>query len=230
VESHASEFRLYTQAGTHSVLSRLRYPADAEAGAAGDSITVSLVTGEESVLYFTGEVYRAATRGAYRELLLTDSFKKLRDTEFTAAYRKEKAAAILDDLLSACGISEKSVTCPDAELARFSTQTLPARMVLDLLVDALEQHNFPGLRYFFDEADTFHFGTLEDSGKNEGEAAAFETGKNVLRAGTGWIEILPLPIRHSRTVTFDGVEMVTTKTDLVVSGKECRATLWLEAA
>ncbi|MDR1149956.1 MAG: hypothetical protein LBK66_15145, partial [Spirochaetaceae bacterium] len=133
VDKRPSEFRLMTQAGFHSVAARLRYPADSGIGKAGDEITVSLAQDNNSGLYFTGTVYSANTRGAYRELLLTDSYKKLCDTNFAAAYRKEKAAAILDDILGAAGITEKSVTCPGVELARFSTPAIPARMCIDLL-------------------------------------------------------------------------------------------------
>jgi hypothetical protein len=71
-------------------------------------------------LYFSGTVYAENTDGAYRELFLADGYKKLCDTGFTAAYRKEKAANILDDMLGAAGITEKAVTCPDVEPARFS--------------------------------------------------------------------------------------------------------------
>jgi hypothetical protein len=230
VDKRPSEFKLATQSGFHSVAARLLYPADSGTGKAGDEITVSLAQDNNSGLYFTGTVCSANTRGAYRELLLTDSYKKLCDTNFAAAYRKEKAAAILDDILGAAGITEKAVTCPGVELARFSTPAIPARMCIDLLIDALKEHGMEGLCYFFDEKDVFHFGTGADTGRNEGGAFSFETGKNILRTGPGWIEVLPCPVRHTRNVTVDGRELETVRTDLTVSRKTARLLLWLKEA
>jgi hypothetical protein len=226
-EERAAQFRLRTHAGLHSVSAKLYFPQSSSAGSPGDDITVSLVSGDKTDLYFTGTIYQADVRGAYRELLLTDSYKKLCDTQFIAAYRKEKAANIISDILDAAGISETSVTCPDVELARFSTQEIPARMALDLLIDALKEHGASGLVYFFDEKDTFHFGALSDTGKNEGEAVSFETDKNILRKGPGWIETLPAPVRHSQAVTVDGKELVTAHSDLFVSRSLSRLTLYL---
>jgi hypothetical protein len=230
VEKWASEFKLVTQAGFHSVVSRLLYPADSDVGSVDDEVTVSLVSGDDTILYFTGKVYSANVHGSYRELLLTDSYKKLCDAKYAAAYRKEKASTILDDILGAADITEKTITCPDVELARFSTQTISAHMCIDLLIDALKEHGAEGLCYFFDEKDTFHFGTAEDTGKNEGEAFAFETGKDILRTGTGWIEVLPRPIRHTQSLTIDGKELLTVRTDLRVSRKASRLTLWVKEA
>jgi hypothetical protein len=208
-------------------MARLLYPAGSDAGNAGDDITVSLLSGDKSDLYFTGVVYSAAAHGRYRELLLADGYKKLCETGFAAAYRKEKAPSILDDILGAAGISEKSVTCPGVELARFSTQTITARFCIDLLTGALKEHGAEGLEYFFDEKDVFHFGTFSDTGRNEGEAESFETGKNITRSGSGWIEVLPRPIRHSRAVTVNGKPLVTAGTDLTVSRLSARLVLHL---
>jgi hypothetical protein len=181
-------------------------------------------------LYFSGTVYAESTDGAYRELFLTDGYKKLCYTDFTAAYRKEKAANILEDILGAAGITEKAVTCPDIEPARFSTQNISARICIDVLINALGEHGAEGLTYFFDEKDVFHFGTKADTGKNEGAAFSFETGKNIVRSGSGLIEVLPCPIRHTQEVTVDGKAMVTTGTDLTVMRYRSRLTLWLGAA
>jgi hypothetical protein len=230
VEKRAVSFRLMTQTGFHSVIARLVYPSDTDVGAIDDKITVSLTSGDKTDLYFTGTVYSVNTHGAHRELLLTDSYKKLCDTEAAAAYRKEKAASILEDILGAAEIAEKSITCPDVELARFSTQTITARHCIDLLVDALGEHGEKGLAYFFDEKDTFHFGKAEDTGGNEGDAFSFETGKNILRSGSGWIEVLPCPVRHTWAITIDGKEMVTVRTDLTVSRSLSRLILWVKEA
>jgi hypothetical protein len=165
--------------------------------------------------------------GKYRELLLADGYKKLFETGFAAAYRKEKAASILNDILSAADIRDTLITCPGVELARFSTQTIPARRCIDLLTDALREHGAERLTYFFDEKDIFHFGTPEDSGKNEGEAECFETGKNITRSGPGWIEVLPRPVRHTRAVTVNGKSFVTVRTDLTVSRLATRLILYL---
>jgi hypothetical protein len=230
IEKRASEFKLITQAGFRSAMSRILYPADSDVGAVGDDITVSLSSDDKTDLYFTGKIYSANVHGKYRELLVTDSFQKLCFTDFTAAYRKEKAANILDDILGAAGITEKSITCPDIELSRFSTQSITARMCIDLLIDALKEHGDEKLNYFFDEKDTFHFGTIDDTGKNEGEAFTFETGKNILRSGSGRIEVLPCPVRHSQAVTVNEKQMLTVRTDFTVSRNATRLVLWLEAA
>jgi hypothetical protein len=206
VDQHAVSFRLRTASGFHSVSARLLYPADSGVGNAGDDITVSLITNNKTDLYFTGKIYSAAKQDSKRELLLTDSYKKLCDGEYAAAYRKEKAAAILEDILGAAGISDTAITCPDVELARFSTRTLPCRQLIDLLIDALKEHGVTGLTYFFDAKDVFHFGTVSDTGINEGEAYSFESAKNILKTGSAWIETLPAPIRHTQKVTVDGRE------------------------
>jgi hypothetical protein len=230
VEKRPSEFKLITHAGINLPLSYLLYPADAGVGNVDDEITVSLVADDITHLYFTGKICSANVHGKYRELLLADGFQKLCRTDYAAAYRKEKAANILDDILGAAGITEKSITCPDVELARFSTQTIPARMCISLLVGALKEHGAEELNYFFDEKDIFHFGTADDSGKNEGETFSFETGKNILRSGSGWIEVLPCPIRHSQAVTVNEKSLVTVRTDLTVSRKATRLVLWLREA
>ena len=230
VEKSASLFNLATQAGFHAVASRLLYPADSDVGTAGYAITVSLIANDEIDLYFTGSVYSANTRNEYRELLLTDDYKKLCGTNFAAAYRKEKAANILEDILSASGISEKSVVCPDVEFARFSTPLVPARKCIDLIIAALWEHGEEGLTYFFDEKNVFHFGTPADTGKNEGRTEHFETGKNILRPGSGWIEILPRPIRHTQEVTVNGKPLITARTDLTISRSSTRMTLFLREA
>jgi hypothetical protein len=229
-DNRPAEFRLMTQAGFPSAQSWLLYPADSGAGTAGDDITVSLASGDKSDLYFTGMIYSANIHGQYRKLYLTDGNKKLCDTLFTAAYRKEKAANILEDILGAAGITEKSITCPGVELARFSTPERAARVCIDLLIDALKEHGAEGLTYFFDEKDIFHFGTEADTGRNEGEAFSFETGKDILRSGSGWIEVLPRPIRHSQAIAVNGKPMLAVRTDLTVSRKATRLILWIKEA
>lgn len=227
VEAYPSKFTLSTQMGFPNVISSILYPADFTEGKTGDEIIVSLLQDDKKDLYFTGTIYSATTHGKYRELLLTDSFKKLCDTDFTAAYRKEKAANILNDILEAAGISETSITCPEVELARFSTQTIQTRFCIDLLINALAEHGEEGLFYFFDEKNVFHFGKVEDTGKNEGETFSFETNENILRSGSGTIEVLPCPIRHTQKVTINGIELLTVGTQLLVSRKLSRLVLFV---
>jgi hypothetical protein len=157
---------------------------------------------------------------------LTDRYRKLCGGEYAAAYRKEKAAAILEDILGAAGISDTLITCPDAELARFSTPTMPCRQLIDLLIDALKEHGFAGLTYFFDARDVFHFGTASDTGINEGEAYSFESAKNILKTGALWIETLPAPIRHTQKISVNGTEVITVRTDVSISGKRSRLALY----
>jgi hypothetical protein len=161
---------------------------------------------------------------------LTDSYQKLCDGEYAAAYRKEKAAVILEDMLGAAGLSDTLITCPDVELARFSTRTMPCRQIIDLLIDALKEHGFTGLNYFFDAKDVFHFGTAGDTGMNEGDAYTFESAKNILKTGPLWIETLPAPIRHTQKVTVNGTELLTVRTDVAISGKRSRLAMYLGEA
>jgi hypothetical protein len=230
VERRAVSFRLMTQSGFHGVIARLVYPSDTETGSVDDEVTVSLTHGERTDVYFTGTVYSADTHGAHRELLLTDSYQKLCDRTFTSAYRKEQAGYILDDMLSAAEIAEKSLTCPNVELARFSTKTIAVRNGIDLLIDALKEHGAERLTYFFDEKDVFYFGTPTDTGKNEGAVETFETGKNMVRSGSGWIEVLPYPIRHTQAVQINGKPMITVRTDVTVSRGLSRLCLGVKEA
>jgi hypothetical protein len=94
--------------------------------------------------------------------LLADGYKKLCETGFAAAYRKEKAASILDDILDAAGIVE-----------------------------------------------------------------SYETGNNIIRSDSGWIEVLPRPIRHSWEITVNGKPLVTVRTELTVSRVSTRLVLSL---
>ena len=226
VERRPVSFRLITFQGQPSVISQLFYPADVESGRAGDKIEIRLVSGMERVLYFTGEVCDAHVRGAHRELLLTDSYKKLL-APFTPAYRKEKAKIILGDILDKAGITKQKIACPDIEIARFSTNTCGMNIVLNLLIDALTSYGFSGLRYFFDAEDTFRFGTIADSAKNEGAVPRFESGKNIIRKGQSWAQTLPVPLRHSQDVTVDGTAFVTYITDLDISQRRSRFRFWL---
>jgi hypothetical protein len=229
-DERPAKFELTTLSGCPAARASLLYPADSDTGNTGDKITVSLVSDGKTDLYFTGEIFDTSVRGAYRELFLSDSYRKLRLTKFTAAYRKEKAANILDDILGSAGISERKTACPSAELARFSTQTISARACIDLLIGALKEHGAENLAYFFDEKDAFRFGTENDSGKNEGEVFNFESAKDILKRGAGWIEVLPRPVRHTQKITIDGKEAFTLRTDLTVSRKTTRMTLWFKEA
>jgi hypothetical protein len=220
-------FRLITDRGLPSILATLDYPADFEGGEPGDTLSIELVQGIERNLLFTGVIYDAHVHGAYRNLRLTDGYKHLCDTPVTPAYRKEKAQVIVQDTLDAAKITEAAITCPAVELARFSTDTISADVCIALLINALMGYGNPGIRYFFDAHNTFCFGTIEDTGKQEGEPYAFETGNDILRTGPGWIETLPRPIRHSQKITIDGTDMITRRTDLMVSPHRSRIKLWV---
>ena len=225
-----SSFSLITDEGFPSVVASLKFPADETKGKTGDPVTVNMTIGTEEYLLFTGEVCSVSVSGRYRNLALTDGYKKLCDTPIIAAYRKEQAKVILQDTLDSAKITETKITCPGVEIARFSTKEIPADSIIEFLIKALEEHNHMGLRYFFDEMDAFHFGTDADTGKNEGDVFKFETGKNILKKGEGWIEVLPVPVRHTQEVSVDGTMLVTRRTHLFVSGNSSRITLWLREA
>ena len=228
VEQRPSCFTLITDDGFPSVEARLQYPQNSEIGNPGDQVVVNLSIGNEKHLLFTGEIYKAAICGACRDLILTDGFKKLCDTLIAAAYRKETAKVILQDALDSAEIDKTSVTCPSVEIARFSTEKIPADMIVKLLIKALEEHGHAGLRFFFDAENKFHFGTAGDTGKNEGKAFEFATGENILKKGDGRIDVLPLPIRHSQKVIVDGEGRMPSRTELRLSGQRSRLTIWFK--
>ncbi|MDR0512954.1 MAG: hypothetical protein LBG93_07615 [Treponema sp.] len=230
IEDYPSSFYLVTDDGFPHVIARLQFPKDVEAGEAGDPVTVNMVSGDDSCLLFTGEIYSVSDHGAYRDLTLTDGFKKLCDTDIAASYRKEMATVILQDTLDDAGIEDTDITCPEVEIARFSTEKIPADKIIKLLIKTLEEHGHSGLRFFFDDKDVFRFGTPEDSGINEGEVFVFETGKNIIRAERNRIETLPFPIRHSQEVIVDGKTFVTKRTELLLSNRRSRLVLWLGRA
>jgi len=225
-----SSFSLITDQDFHSVVASLRFPADMETGKTGDPVTVNISLADEKHLLFTGEIYSAGIHRQHRDLALTDGYKKLYDTLIVAAYRKETASVILQDTLDKAGIDKTAITCPAVELARFSTESIPAYQCIQQLIKALEEHGYKGLRFFFDADNTFHFGTANDTGKNEGNVYEFETGKNILRKGEGWIQVLPVPIRHSQEVKVDGINLIAYRTDMIVSGSLSRLRLWVKEA
>jgi len=230
VEKRPSSFRLITDKGFPSVVADLEYPVAAGIGNTGDKIVLNLCYGDDEYLLFTGEIYDAKDHGAYRNLALTDSYKKLCDTKVVAAYRKEMACVILQDTLDAAGIGETAITCPEVEIDRFSTQEISAEKIILHLIDALQKHGHEGLRFFFDEKDVFHFGKTGDTGKNEGEAFEFETGKSIFWKKGGCIEVVPLPIRHLQKVKVDGTELTAFRTVMFITGYKSRLLLWVEEA
>jgi hypothetical protein len=172
-----------TDRGFPNTVAQLYYPSTVAAAAPDDRVTVSLSDGGEENLYFTGTVFDARPHGEYFDMALTDDYAKLCKTMVCPAYRKEKAAVILKDTLDAAGITAIKITCPEVTVHRFSTVTIPAGECVSLLIDTLKGYGHTSLRYFFDRDNTFRFGTLEDTAKNEGKPYELESGKNVLRSG-----------------------------------------------
>jgi hypothetical protein len=159
-------------------------------------------------------------------LYLADGYKKLCGARITPSYRRETAAAIIADVLDAADIQDRDITAPKVTIDRFAERAVDGADCLDLLIKALEEHGYSGLRYFFDSKDVFRFGTMDDSGKNDGPVYALESGGNIIRRGHGWVEILPLPIRHSQKVSINGLVKTAARTDLVVSGRASRLRVW----
>ncbi|MCL2608515.1 MAG: hypothetical protein FWD94_01230 [Treponema sp.] len=226
-EARPSVFRLVTDREYRTAVASLEFPRDAEVGGKGDPVTVHLSGENGRSLLFTGEVLSAAVTGGLRFLRLADGHAKLCRTAVTAAYRKETAEAILGDALDAAGIGARAITCPAVEVARFSTGTVPADRLIELLVKTLEEHGHRGLRFFFDEADTFRFGTCGDTGRHEGGTYEFRTRRDIVARGEDRIEVLPLPIRHSMPVTVDGTGFWVRRTELRLSGSRSGLRLWL---
>ena len=225
-----SAFSLITDEGFPSTVAHLKFPADETKGNAGDLVTINMLIGTEEYLLYKGEIYSVSTDAKHRSLSLTDGYKKLCDTSIVATYRKEQASIILQDTLDSSGIGDTKISCPSVEVHRFSTKKIPAENIITLLIKALEEHNHMGLRFFFDEKNIFHFGTDADSGKSEGDVFSLETGKNILKKGSGWVEVLPLPVRHTQEITVDGATLITRRTHLNIAGNNSRLKLWLREA
>jgi hypothetical protein len=233
IEQRPSEFRLETEQSNHGVIATLRYPYDdTEQGQVDDPVEVVLSVGENEYLLFTGRIVDIGVNWAYRDLLLSDSFQSLCKVFVTPAYRKEMASVILQDTLDVAGITDTAITCPDVELARFSTDAISAERCIEQMSKALEEYGFLDLRWFFDEGNTFHFGTLSDTGRNEGEVFEFESGDNIFRSGMDycgkWIEVLPLPIRHSQKIKINDVGLLTVRTAMSISARQSRLKVWYE--
>ncbi|MDR3019895.1 MAG: hypothetical protein LBU66_03210 [Treponema sp.] len=229
IEKRPSSFSLITDEGISSVMSVLVFSADSGVGESGDQVKIFLSLDGKEHLLFTGNIMTAGIGGAYRNLVLSDGFSKLIKTSVVAAYRKETAKAILQDTLDGAGIDKTAITCPDVEIARFSTEKISAYLCIKLLVKTLEEHGYTGFRFFFDNEDVFRFGTINDTGKNDGAVYEFTTGKNILKKNDNRIEALPLPIRHSQEVMVDGVKLIVSRTAFTISGLHSRLALFLRS-
>jgi len=227
-EKRLLSFCLTTDECYPNNIALLEYPSGALNSKEGDSVIIQLSVNGETHLIFTGEIDSKTEYRGIEWLTLQDGCSKLYGTAINTAYRKENAKVILQDILEKSGITKKAVTCPDVELARFSTGGTRASRCITLLIKALEEHGHTGLRFFFDETDTFHFGTLNDTGKNNGSVFEFEMAKNILNKGDGWIEVLPLPIRHSQSAVIDRSNFIIQRTELRISGSTSRLRLYYE--
>jgi hypothetical protein len=138
--------------------------------------------------------------------------------------------------ITAPAFTAANVITPVMDMAELNRQvqtspfSVPARRCVDLMIAALWEHGAEGLTCFFDEKDIFHFRTPRDTGKNEGGTETFESGKNIVRSGSGWIEVLPRPIRHTQDITVNGRPLITARTDLTVSRTSTRLRLFLREA
>jgi hypothetical protein len=229
IEQRPSSFSLTTDEGMAASMARIQFPADTETGKQGEEITIRFALDEKEHLLYTGEIFTAQVYEAYRDLRLVNSMYKLILTNQTLAYRKETAKTILQDIVDAAGIKKSSITCPSVEIARFSTNNIPSHSCIYCLIDTLAEHGHPGLRFYFDSEDIFHFGTIEDTEKNDA-VYEFTTGQNIFRKMDNKIEVLPLPIRQSQTVSVDGEQRIVSRSHLAISGSHSRLTLWLREA
>jgi len=225
-KARPSYFGLSTDSSFPDIRSLLEYPAETANCKADDPIEITLTANGESHVLFTGLVYFVSVDRGYCYVTLADGYSNLCCARIKAAYRKENAKVILQDILEKSGITKTAITCPAVELARFSTDTVRAEWGIIQLIKALEEHGHAGLSFFFDETDTFHFGTINDTGKNDGAVYEFETAKNILKKGDGWIEVLPLPIRHSQEIVLDSVQTLVQRTELHISGSTSRLRLY----
>lgn len=212
-------FRLVTDQCLPTAICELEYPSSVQFGKDGDEVVVSLKTPEKTTVLFTGQVYDAKVYGNVRKLSLADGYKKLFDTALSTAYRKEAAGVILSDILDAAGITDRQITCPDVEILRFSHAEKTAVELVASLVETLKTFGFSGLRYFFDAENLFRFGTIDDSAVNTGEALSLETGRTIIEKRPERIMTFPAAFRHSQILEVDGVSLVATRTELVLSAR-----------
>jgi hypothetical protein len=64
----------------------------------------------------------------------------------------------------------------------------------------------------------------------EGEEIELESGKNIVKIGEGYVETLPTAVRHSQTITVNGIAMETYRTELMVSGNKSRLIMYVKEA
>lgn len=194
-------------------------------GKAGDSVIVTL----NDVILFTGEILNVSRIGQYQRHTLTDGGNLLCAASITPAYRKEAASSILSDILDTAGIERKKITVPDVELSRFSSPGISCYTALVRLVETLQEHGYPGLRFFFDADNTFLFGTFADTAKNTDTEYTFSDTTNILAHGKNGIEVFPLPIRHSQVIIINDEKRKTTRTELTCAYPRSRLHIVSEA-
>lgn len=225
-----SLFSLYTDRDLPVVRAALRLPGRITKDFAETQLSVGFrYNGGPSWTAYTGHVMRSYVDRGETALILREAPAKFFDAAISGSYRQEKAPRILSDLLDAGGITQKKVTCPSVMIDRFAFENLPPFLAIGRLVSTLGTYtDISELRFFFDCAGVFRFGTPDDTGKNEGEALSLSDRAGILAERDGALETLPAPLRHSQSFSVRGKTVFATRTWLVSRARHAHLEVWYE--
>jgi hypothetical protein len=227
-EVGVSFFRLLTDRDIPLSLGELRMPGKASTDYADATVAVKFGFRDLATwTAFTGWADRSFFDGRETTLVLRECPKKFTEGEVSLSYRKEAASRILSDILDAGGVSTKKVTVPSVKLDRFAVEKVSPFEAVQKLIGAIGSYEDASkIRYFFDEAGAFRFGTPDDTGKNEGEAVEFDEGAGIIAQGDGVVEVPPAPLRHSQAFTLKGSSVTSFRTRLTASPARSRLEVW----
>jgi hypothetical protein len=221
-------FTLLTIAGTPFIQSKIYIEKNTNCSLE-DEIEVYLgYTNQSEWKVFTGWIECFYESSNMKVAVLRDGTKKFWVDKILESYRKEKAKNILDDCLALSGVNDKKVTMLDVEFARYLLNNQTNNDICEGIIASLYSHGEDKkLQYFFDQNNTFHFGSIEDTGVNESEKFSFDE-KNILRKLKQGFETFALPVRHSQKITVNNEEKTTTKTLLNIFPKNSYSEIYYE--
>lgn len=223
-----SFFRLFTDRDIPLSLCELRLPGKASKDYAGSTAVVKLgYRGMSTWTAFTGWADRSFFDGRETTLVLRECPTKFTEASVSLSYRKEAASRILSDILDAGEVKTRKLTVPGVTLDRFAVEKASPFEAVQKLIGALGSYDDASeLRFFFDGAGAFRFGTQGDTGKNEGEAVEFDRGAGIIKEGDGVVEVPPAPLRHSQAFKLKGASKSSFRTRLIASPARSRLEVW----
>ncbi|MBN2546572.1 MAG: hypothetical protein JXB50_12300 [Spirochaetes bacterium] len=215
-------FTLITMKNSCNIQAKLFVPKTIKSSLK-DEVEVSLgYHGQDEWKIFKGFIDNFYDDMKMKVIILKDGNTDFWGTKILESYRKEKAKNILNDCLEKCKIDDTKITIPEVEFDRFLICDSASNNVCRNIIETLYSYGTDKeLQYFFDENNVFHFGSIEDTGKNEGEAFNFDE-TNVLKYHENGFETFALPVRHSQKIKLNDSEIMTLKTVLTVMPKNTK--------